>query len=248
VTLNIGSSIAGGLRRIVNRNGLLLILAYVVLGTVWQVAFYSAIVESLGQSAAPVAATLPSIDLPLTVSVVSALVSLLLLQYLTIVAIRTFVDGHSSAIPSEYYTRNLVFVLVNSILGAIAFGVLVLVGSILLVIPGIVAYVAFIFSMFYVAAEDENFVAALRDSWSLTRGNWIRLFVLLLIVVVGISVVSGTLSALSRFAVGAVGGPALGILVSGVLALPFSILSLAILADAFTQLRAGERNVGQSVS
>jgi hypothetical protein len=240
VSLQIGSSITGGLRRVANRNGLLLVLAYLVIGTVWQVLFYSAIATWLQRTGGPMGeVSLPAVDLPLSVSAGGAVLSLLVLQYLTVVAIRTFVGGHSRSIPSEYYTRNIVFVLVNSIVGGLVFGVLVSIGTVLLVVPGIVAYVAFIFMLLYVAVDDENFVAALRDSWNLTRGNWLRLFALLVILFVGIGIVSGVLSALVSMAAGAVGGPALGTLLSGVVTLPFSLFSLGVLAEAFDALRGG---------
>lgn len=241
MSLNIGSSLTGGVRRVANYNGLLLILAYVVIGVVWQIAFYSAFATLLQRSDVPMSeVALPAIEAPFSVAAGGAVLSLLLLQYLTIVAIRTFVGGHSRTIPSEYYTRNIVFVVVNSVLGAIAFGLLVVVGSVLFLVPGIIAYVAFIFTMVYLAVEDENFVAALRDSWNLSRGHWLRLFVLLCIIFVGIGVVSGVLSVLTSLFVGALGGQELGTLASGVVALPFSLLTLGILAEAFNQLRGGQ--------
>ena len=112
-----------------------------------------------------------------------------------------------------------------------------LIGSILLIIPGIIAYVAFIFVFLYVAVDDENVIAALSDSWGLTRGSWIRLFVLLFIVFVGVGVISGLFTVISAAIVGAGSGPAVSTFVSGVITLPFSLLTLGILADAFTQLR-----------
>lgn len=243
MSLNIGSSLTGGFRRVANRNGLLLILAYMVLGVVWQIAFYSAFVTFLEQSGTPPAdVALPSIEAPLAIAAGGAIVSLLMLQYLTIVAIRTFVGGHSRSIPSEYYTRNIVFVLVNTIIGGIVFSLLVFIGSVFLFVPGIIAYVAFIFMMIYLAVEDENFIAALRDSWNLTRGHWLRLFVLLFVLFVGISIVSGVISVLTSLVIGAVAGQALGTLTSGVIALPFSLLTLGILAEAFNQLRDGQQS------
>ena len=212
-----------------------------VLGVVWQIAFYSAFTTWLQQSNAPMSeVALPSIEAPFPISVGGAILLMLLLQYLTIVAIRTFVGGHSRTIPSDYYTRNIVFVVVNSVLGGIAFGLLVFIGTILFVVPGIIAYVAFIFMMVYLTVEDENFIAALRDSWKLTRGHWLRLFVLLCIISVGIGIVSGILSVFTSLIIGAVGGQALGTLASGVIALPFSLLTLGILAEAFNQLREGQ--------
>jgi hypothetical protein len=237
VTLKIGAAVTGGIGRVANRNGLVLILAYIALGVVWQLSLYSAIVNALPAQVAAETA-LPTIGISTAVAIGGAGLSLVLLQLLTIVAIRTFVSGHSTAIPTEYYTRNILVVLVNSVLGGIVYGALVLIGSLLLVIPGIIAYVAFMFMMLFIAVEDENFIAALQDSWQLTRGNWLGLFGLLLIVGVGIGIVSGVLSVVSSLFVGAYVGEGAGTMVSGVLTLPFSLLTLGILAEAFNQLRA----------
>jgi len=244
VTLNIGSSLAGGIRRVANRNGLLLMVAYLIIGAAWQIPFYSAVVTGLEQSGTPTEnVALPSIDAPLAVSVSAAILMLLGLQWLTVVTIRTFVGGHTRAIPSEYYTRNIVPVLLNSLVGGLIYGVLMFVGSVLFVIPGIIAYVAFIFMIVYVAVEDKNFIAGFRDSWQLTRGHWLRLFGLLLVVVAGIGLISGVLTAMTSLVVGAIAGQAIGILLSGVVGLPFSLLILATLAEAFTQLRESQKRV-----
>ena len=237
MTLSIGSSLTGGFRRIANRNGLLLILAYVVVGVVWQMAFYSAFAAWVAANAPEQQLALPTIGGPLAVLAVGAVVSLLALQYLTIVAIRTLVSDHTRSIPSEYVTRNAVLVLVNTILVGIAYGMLVTLGTIAIIVPGIIAYVAFTFGIFFVAVEDENFVAALRDSWSITRGNWIRLFVLHVVLLFSVGLVGGILSMMGRLIVGAAVGEGIGVLVSGTLNLPFSLLVLSVLADAFTQLR-----------
>jgi len=244
VTLNIGSSLAGGISRVANRNGLLLIVAYLIIGAAWQIPFYSAVVTGLEQTGTPTEnVPLPSIDAPLVVSVSAAILMLLGLQWLTVVTIRTFVGGHTRAIPSEYYTRNIVPVLLNSLVGGLIYGVLMFVGSVLFVIPGIIAYVAFIFMIVYVAVEDKNFIAGFRDSWQLTRGHWLRLFGLLLVVVAGIGLISGVLTAMTSLVVGAIAGQAIGILLSGVVGLPFSLLILATLAEAFTQLRESQKRV-----
>jgi len=192
MSLQIRTSLTGGLGRCLNRNGLLLALAYVLVGAVWQVLLYSAVVTAVGQSAAQSGASaLPTVDLPVVVSAGGAVVALVLLQYLTIVTIRTFVGGHTRTIPAEFYTRNIPYVLVNSIIGSLALGLVIFVGSILFVVPGIIAYVAFIFTLLYIAAEDQSFIAAFRSSWNVTRGNWLRLFGLLVIVLVAITIVPG---------------------------------------------------------
>lgn len=241
MTLRIGSSLTGGVSRVANRNGAALISAYVVLGLVWQVAFYSAFAKWLQRTNPEMTdAPLPTVDVPIAVSATVAILALLLLQVAAIVSIRTFVGGYTDEIPSEYYTRNIVLVLANALVGGLAYGLIVFLGTILFIIPGLIAYVAFLFMPVYIAVEDENFVAALRDSWRLTRGHWIPLFVLLLIVFVGLSLVPGILSAVLSFVVSAYAGPAMSTLVSGVVTLPFSLLVLGILAEAFAQLRGDE--------
>jgi hypothetical protein len=238
MTLPVGPSLVGGIRRAANRNGALLALAYVIVGGLWQVLFYSAIATSISRSGVSTqAASLPAVDLPLTVAAGGAIVSLFALQYLTVVSIRTFVGGHSRSIPTEYYTRNIGFVLVNTLVGSVVFGLVIALGSILFLVPGIIAYVAFVFVLVYIAAEDENVVSAFRSSWNLTRGHWLRLFLILAVVFVGLSVVPGIIAAVTQLVVGAVAGFELGTLVSGVIVLPFSLLVLGILAEAFTQLR-----------
>jgi hypothetical protein len=241
MSLQIRSSLTGGIGRCVNRNGLLLALAYVFVGAAWQVLLYSAAATAVGGSAAPSGASaLPTVDLPFVVSAGGAVVALVLLQYLTIVTIRTFVGGHTRTIPAEFYTRNIPYVLVNSIVGSLALGLVIFVGSILFVVPGIIAYVAFIFTLLYIAAEDQSFIAAFRSSWNVTRGNWLRLFGLLVVVLVAITIVPGVLSALTSAVFSATLGPALATLASGTLTLPFSLLLLGILAEAFAQLRTAQ--------
>jgi len=247
MALNIGSSLTGGIRRVANRNGLKLMLGYVVLGLIWQFTFYSAFVswvdtaemstEELG---------LPTIDAPLMLLAVGAVVSLLALQYLTIVALRTFVNGQTKTIPREYYTRNIIYVLVNSILGSVAFGLLVTIGTVLLVIPGIIAYTAFLFMIVYITVEDENFIAALRDSWTLTRGHWLRVFGLLVILGVVVGIFSGILSVATNVVITMAANQSLGTLLSGVIALPFSLFTLGIIAEAYTQLRTTQPTTNQT--
>jgi hypothetical protein len=217
-------------------------VTYLIIGAAWQIPFYSAVVTGLEQSGTPTEnIALPAIDAPLAVSVSAAILMLLGLQWLTVVTIRTFVGGHTRVIPSEYYTRNTVPVLLNSLIGGLIYVVLMFVGSVFFVIPGIIAYVAFIFMLVYVAVEDKNFIAGFRDSWRLTRGHWLRLCGLLLIIVGGIGLIAGGLTAMTSLVVGAIAGEGMGILLSGVVGLPFSLLILAILAEAFTQLRESQQ-------
>ncbi|WP_188877099.1 hypothetical protein [Halarchaeum nitratireducens] len=240
MSLNIGSSLTGGLRRVATRNGALIVLAYAAIGLVWQVALYSLLATQLPRDAATEATALPSIDAPLSVVALVAVLAFVALQYLTIVAVRVFVGGDSRSIPGEYYRRNAVGAFVNTVIGGLVYGILVAIGTVLLIVPGIIAYVAFCFTIFYVIVDDENFVAALRDSWRLTRGNWLRLFVVLFILFVVVGIVGAIVSVVAAAVVTAAAGASAGTVVSGVLVLPFSIITIGVLAEAFVQLREGD--------
>lgn len=233
MSLQIGATIANGLRRVANRNGLLLILASVVLGAAWQVAFNSAAAAALPPEVAGELA--PALDAPFPVLVALTVATFLLLPVLSIAAVRTFVAGESDRIPREFFTRRIVWVVANLAVGGLVFSVLLTLGTLLLVIPGIVVYVSLLFMTVFVAVEDENFVAAMRDSWRLTRGNWLRLFGLLLVVVVPFTAAIGVLSTGLAIAFGP--GSAVPTLAVIAVSMPFSIAILGVLAEAFLRLR-----------
>ena len=233
MSLQIGATIASGLRRVANRNGLLLILGAVVLGTAWQVAFNSAAAAAIPPEAAGGFA--PALDAPFPVLAALAVATFLLLPVLSVAAVRTFVAGETDRIPREFFTRRILWVAANLAVGGIVYSVLLTIGTLLLVIPGIVVYVSLLFMTVFVAVEDENFVTAMRDSWRLTRGNWLRLFGLLLVVTVPFTVVITVLSMGLAIAF----GPASAVASLAVVALsmPFSIVVLGVLAEAFLRLR-----------
>jgi hypothetical protein len=66
----------------------------------------------------------------------------------------------------------------------------VAVGVVFLIVPGVVLFVALAFWFVYVAVEDESFVDGFRDSWALTRGEWLDLTLLLIGVVLVAAVVN----------------------------------------------------------
>lgn len=241
MSLSVTSSLTGGTRRVVNKNGLLLALTFLITGVGWQVMFYSAIDDVIPQSEMETgtqAATIPTLDIPIAVSIAGTIGLLFALQYVTIIAIRTFVSGYSDGIPSEVYTRNIGFVFANAIVGGLLFGIAVFIGSMLLVVPGVIAYVAFIFVFVYITAEDDNFIAAFSNSWSLTRGHWLKLFGILVIGTIALSIVqfvtTGLVTVVALFA----GSPELVTLASGAVSLPFTVVLLGIIAEAYNQLQA----------
>lgn len=236
VALNISSALTGGVKRVTNRNGATLAALFVLLGLVNQL-LTTSLSATLVPEGVEIQPAVLAVDAPASVLALGYVLVLVATTYVQVVAIRVFVGGHSNEIPGEYYTRRIGFVLLNLILAGIAYFVLVAVGTVLVFVPGMIAYVAFLFASVYVAVEDENFAAALADSWRLTRGNWLSLFVLMLVVVFAAAGVGGIVAFLVSFALAEVGGMPYVSLLLTPLVLAASIVTLGIVADAFVQLR-----------
>ena len=236
-TLNIGSALTNGLGRVGNRNGGILLLAAAVLGILWQLLVNSVFVQMLPPDFSGSLGL--TIDLPFGILVISSLIVFILLSYLTIVATRTFVAGETTQLPTEFLQRRIPWVIANLIVGGIVFTLLLFIGSLLFVIPGIIAYLSLLFMTVFIAVDDKSFISAMSSSWHLTRGNWIRLFILLAIIIVPTMVVFGVLSVVSSIAFGP--NSLASQIVTGLISLPFSILILGILAETFVQLREKQK-------
>lgn len=184
----------------------------------------------------PAGATQSSTSVPLslpvsaTIAGVLAFVVFLVLQVITVVLIRVMVADQQT-ITHESYTRRMGWVVLNSIVAGIVVGVLTMIGFVLFVIPGVFLAVSLLFTTVYIADEDENFVTAIRDSWSLTSGNRWRLFGLYLVVII----LSMVISFVPGFALPS--GSALSFVVLTILTTIMSVYVLAVLTDAYRQLR-----------
>lgn len=237
MTLDIESALTGGVRCAVSRNGAVLAAAYAAVAVVWQVSvnslFAATVFADLDEAVGS-----PTVDAPAPVLTVAAVVMLAVLTHVGVVAIRVFVGGHRDSIPSELYTRNAAFAVLNMIVGGIVFSIILLLGTLAFVVPGVIAYVAFAFMSVYVAVEDDNFVAAFRNSWRLTRGHWVRLFALLLVVMIGVGVIAGVVTFATTFGIAVAGGSDAATLATVVVYAPLWLVIMGVLAEAFTQLRA----------
>jgi hypothetical protein len=239
MSLAIGASFRDGASRLASRAGLTLLAAYFVTMLVYQVAFTSLLEAILGRFDLPTTVTYPfTVDAPPAVLGVAVLVLLVGMTALSAVAVRTFVAGARDRIPREFYTRRMGWVTLNLIVGGLVVGLLVFVGTLLLVIPGIVAYVGLVFVTMYVAAEDENFVAAIKHSWRLARRDFISVFGLVLVLVVGSAVVGGVFGLVASLGTLAAGvSQGWQSLVTSVFYVPVTLYVLAVLSAAFVQLR-----------
>jgi hypothetical protein len=179
---------------------------------------------------------------PLAFDIPSSLISLMNIgssvAYLVaaIVGFRVFASGARDEIPSETYS-GLLMPTINGIIAGIVFVVLIAIGLILLVIPGIYFIVALYFFIIFIALEDESFIDALQSSWRLTKGRRLSvflLFVALFLVNIAFAIVGG----IASLAIGAA-VPELGAVLNVAVGAAFTVFSLAAIYHAYTQLREG---------
>jgi hypothetical protein len=242
MSLQIGPALRSGGESLLSRTGAVLLAAYIALMAALLPLSNTMIVriyERVGLAEA--AGVIPLVlDVPLSVAVGGYLLGTLVGAYLSLVAVRTFVSGDGRQFPSGAFTRNVPLAIANLVAGGLVYGLLVALGTAAFVIPGIVAYIAFLFMLPYVAVEDRNFVDALRSSYRLSSGNWLVLGVLLLVVFGFAGVVGAVVGLVS----GLLLPPALGQLSLAFVQSPVSLFSLAVVAAAFEQLREADDDHG----
>lgn len=229
--IDIESAVRTGFDRTIARNGLLLAGLVFVVTTVN--AFVGFGVANWARDSGllppnvpfPAAMGGPAIS-PAVGGLVSTLAGLAMIV-LTIGALRTFVTDETASLPSEYFTRNLLWPGLNFLVGIVVFGILVGIGFVLFIVPGIFLLVTLVFWTVSVAVDGTNFVAGMGNSWSLTRGHRVRLFLLGVVVVlieVVVEIVFG------------VPGGVLGVVLTQVGSALTTVFGLATLAATYNQL------------
>lgn len=195
--------------------------------------------------------TLNVLDLDPTVLVAGILGVWLVQMVVRIGAIRWFVEGWEDGLRGELFTRRLLWTIGNLIVGFILFGAITvgipavvvfsasLVGGTplallaLLVMAVLVLYlsVALYFYNYDIVVNGSNAIDGLSNSWALTSGNRLELFLLGAVVVISASIIGGI--------VGVATGASMLLsttatqLVNGVV----GVASIGIAAVAFNQLR-----------
>ena len=82
--------------------------------------------------------------------------------------------------------RKFIFILIASILWCLIVGI----GLVALIIPGIFLSIKFIFITYAILLDDEKIINSFRKSWQITKGNWWRAFGLFLIFIIPIVILS----------------------------------------------------------
>lgn len=165
----------------------------------------------------------------------AGLVALVLVgEAVSIVAVRVFATDDGEAVSGDLVTGNIVLATLNGFVGAVVVWGLILLGLVFLVVPGIALAVLFYFLRQEIALKDKNFVQAMADSWRLTKGHRVEVFL-----VGAILVVVSQLEQLGAVAVGTlstIGGVVAAAAVGGLL----SAFGAAVVTRAYVQIDEGE--------
>lgn len=253
MTLDVGRALRDGVDRTVRRAGPTLVLAFLLVGLASAAVTQTVTVGLLelapadatdgspaplfgGAGSAPAPLALP---VPLGVAVALWLALAVVHEALRVVAVRVLVGEEPERVTGAAVRRDLGPATANSLVGNFVATALVLVGFLLLVVPGVFLALSFLFVRQEVAVEGEGFVDAMVGSWTLAAGDRVELFALAL-VVVGVEL----LAWLSAAAFGLAGATAMAVAgaVTGAVAAVFGV---AVVSRAYAQLRAErEADVG----
>ena len=247
--INITSMLKQGYSRSTNRNGLML------MGIIFVISVLNGII-GLGvdrwvtrQQFTPSGVqTDPTVLVPPFGAGIVSLVLGIALLVVSIAAIRVFVSDETERLPREYFTRNMVWAVINLFVGVIVFGIIVALGFVALIVPGIFLLVTLAFWTVYVAVEDQNFVTAFRSSWGLTRGY--RLSLLFLgVAVMLLTILVNLVFGLGDLASGSLAGDIVALVFAQAASAITTVFSTAVLATAYTELNAqDEEEFGETTS
>lgn len=241
MALQIGSALGDGVRRAFSYSGgvlMALLFAYMVVFVGAVNSLVAGFLPAEAQESAQIGLTFP---IPAVASGALLVVGLLFGIVLYIVATRALTreQAELSTLPSGLFTRRIGRATLSAVGANIVVQLAVMIGFILLIVPGIFIAVSFVFVVFAIGIEDRRAIASLSRSWELASGNRWRLFALLLIIAV-VSGVGGAFGSVFSFI-----GPTVGQIASLFVTAIFSVVSYGILADAYIQLTE-EDDIGGS--
>jgi hypothetical protein len=258
--IDIGQALREGASRTTGKNGLILAAVFAGIALLTTVLFQSLIVsatdsalaafqsaspQELGLSAAEYDDAISEFETareqaqsaaPFAVGISAGVAAggLLLLalvgEAVSIAAVRVFATDEVGAATTDLVTDNVLLATLNGFVGGIVVWGLIIVGSAFLLLPGIALAVLFYFLRQEVAINDKNFVQGMADSWRITKGNRVEVFL------IGATlVVVSRLEEAASAVVGVVstpGGTVVAAIVGGVLA----AFGAAVATRAYVQL------------
>ncbi len=103
-----------------------------------------------------------------------------------IVTIRVFLKDKKNSIPPSFYKENIFSPAVNLIIGGILYSILITIGIILLILPGVYLILALFFWTVIVLDKNVGFFKAMKKSWKITKGTKTKFSIFLLLIVLAL--------------------------------------------------------------
>jgi len=235
MALQLSHAISDGIRRTVSRTGGILFLGFLAIQFGLQTSANSAVLGLLPPEAADQFGQNAGIALPIPGSVGVALFVVLMVLSSTyfVILSRAFARPQSEmsrfpATSGRRLGRTTVFALVGGLIVTVS----IMLGTVLLIFPGLFLAASFLFFIFAVAVEDRGMISSLKRSWGLARGSRLKLGILVVVTAVFGGVI-GAVTPLLTLA----GLPVAADIVTIVLTTAFFVPYYAIIASAYLQLR-----------
>ncbi|RLM63672.1 MULTISPECIES: hypothetical protein [Halorubrum] len=244
MALQLSHAVSDGIRRTVSRTGGILLFGFLAIQFGLQTSANSAVLGLIPPEAAEQFSQNAGITLPIPGSVGVALFVVLVVLSSTyfVVLSRTFArpQGEMSRFPATL-RRRLGRTTVFALVGGLIVTVSIMLGTVLLILPGLFLAASFLFFIFGVAVEDRGIISSLKRSWGLARGSRIKLGILVVVTALFGGII-GAITPLLTLA----GLPVVADVVTVVLTTVFFVPYYAIIASAYLQLRNEEDAQNQS--
>lgn len=234
--LQLGRAIGDGIKRVLTRTGGLLLLALIAIQLVAQTSINTAIIGLFPPGPASELEAMLGMTLPVSPTVAGLLfaVTIVLSAAYFVVLSRALTrpKGELSTFPSPLYTRRMGRATLSMLVGGIIVGFSVMIGFAFLFVPGIFLAICFLFFIFAVGVEDRGILDALKRSWGLSRGNRLKLAVLVILAGI-IGAIIGVVGTVADMA----GTPLVSELLSNALSSVLYVFLYGIIASAYLQVR-----------
>ncbi len=235
MALNVADAIDTGFAWLRTRAGMSFMALFFVVSVLQQVVSRAALAELVPMMAGQAAPVQPLVPLPLPVAGVLWLALIAASVVVTVGAVRAAVHRDSDRMPRERFTDRIGWTVLNLVVGGLVFAVVVGIGLVLLVLPGIYLLVALLFWNIIVIVEGTSFIEAMQRSWDMTRGDRLTVFGLGVLLVV-ITAIIGAVVSIPTLLGSGMGG--VGTVLAQAGSAVTTVLTLSVLAAAYNQLSA----------
>jgi hypothetical protein len=239
MTLQLGRAISDGIKRILTPTGGILLVVFLTLQLLTQASINTAVTSVFSDGPAGEIEAALGMTLPVSGTVAAGLfVGVVVLSSAYFVVLSRALTRPTvelSSFPSDLYTRRMGRATLSMFVGGIVVGLAIMVGSVFLFVPGIFLAICFLFFTFAVGVEDRGIIGALKRSWGLSRGNRLKLAILVILGGV-IGVVSSIVGTIFDIASSAIVGELIVNTINSIL----FVLLYGMIAAAYLQLEGDD--------